>query len=114
MRRSQATTVSRWLVMPMARATRPWSASRPATSARVDADARPDLVRVVLHPAGARVVLGELAVGHVDHPGPVVDHQGPDPGGPGVDGDGHGGAGGHTRTVVTAPPRTAAVAAGLR
>ena len=34
-RRSQATTVSRWLVIPMARASRPASASRPATSSRV-------------------------------------------------------------------------------
>ena len=109
-RRSQATTVSRWLVMPMARATRPWSAQPTGHLVQGGAHGVPDLVGVVLHPAGAREVLGELAVGDVDHPGPVVHHQGPDPGGPGVDGDGHGGAGGHTRTVVTAgAPRTGAV-----
>ncbi len=66
-----------------------------------DAHGLPDLVGVVLDPSGSWVELGELAVGDVDHPGPIVDHQGPDPGGPGVDGDGHRGAWGHTRTVVT-------------
>ena len=67
-------------------------------------DGVPDLAGVVLHPPGARVVLGQFAIGDVHHPGPVVDHQCPNPGGTGVDGDGDGGAGGHRGTVL----RTAA------
>ena len=65
------------------------------------AHAGPDLGGVVFHPAGSGIVLGQLPVGHVDDLGPVVHDQGSDPGGPGIHGDGHGGAGGHTRTVVT-------------
>ena len=67
--RSQATTVSRWLVMPIA-----------ATSVRPDPrdhlDERgegrvPDLVGVVLDPAGTGEVLGELAVREGDRRGPA-------------------------------------------
>ena len=54
---------------------------------------RPDLARVVLDPAGPGEVLGELAIGHVGHPGPVVDDQGADAGGAGIDGDDLGHAG---------------------
>ena len=59
-RRSQATTVSRWLVMPMAATGA--APTRPTTSASVAATAVPDLVGVVLDPARLREVLGELAV----------------------------------------------------
>ena len=45
----------------------------------------PDLVGVVLHPARTGEVLGELAVGEVEHRPALVDHQGADPGGAGVD-----------------------------
>ncbi len=48
---------------------------------------RPDLVRIVLHPAGTGEVLGELGVGAVDYRAPGIHRQGPNPGGAGVDGD---------------------------
>ena len=48
-------------------------------------DGVPDLSGVVLDPPGAGVVLGELAVGQVDHLGLLVDHQGPHTRRPGVD-----------------------------
>ena len=56
-------------------------------------DEGPDLGGIVLDPARAREVLGELAVCGVDHPGSVVHHQGPHAGGAGVDGEHDGGAG---------------------
>ena len=66
--RSQATAVSRWLVMPRAATDDPGRRERdrrprPGWPAR-----RPDLVGVVLDPARAGEVLGELAVGEVDAP----------------------------------------------
>ena len=60
----------------------------------------PDFVGIVLHPPGSREVLGQLAVGHVDHRGPVVHHQRPYTGGAGIDGDGHRRSRGHGGTVV--------------
>ena len=102
-RRSQATTVSRWLVMPMARATR-LPVGQPSGHLGQGRPHRvPDLVGVVLDPARPGEVLGELAVGHVDDPSPLVHHQRPHPGGPGVDGDGDGRAGGHRRDCSDAP-----------
>ena len=52
----------------------------------------PDLGRIVLHPAGAREVLGQLPVGHVGHRSPLVDHEGTHAGRARIDGDdlGHG------------------------
>src|ERR1035437_6306435 len=49
---------------------------------------RPDLPGIVLHPSRTRKVLGELAMGTVDHNTPGIEHLGPDPGGTCVDGDG--------------------------
>ena len=98
--RSQATTVSRWLVTPIDRATRPASAESAGHLGQGVAHQAPDLVGVVLDPARAREVLGQLPVGDVHHPGLLVDDQGPDAGGAGVDGDADGGAGGHRGTVV--------------
>ena len=46
----------------------------------------PDLGGVVLDPPRAGEVLGDLPVGHVGHPGPLVDDQCPHPGRPGIDG----------------------------
>ena len=81
--------------MPTARATRPASAEPPGHLVEGVAHQLPDLGGVVLHPAGPGEVLGQFAVGDVDHPGPLVDDQGPDAGRAGVDGDGDGGAAGH-------------------
>ena len=62
---------------------------------------RPDLVGVVLHPAGPGEVLGQLAVGPVDLGTAPVEHLGPDAGGAGVDGDDHGVGGGHGGTIAS-------------
>ena len=53
----------------------------------------PDLGRVVLDPARPGEVLGQLPVGDVGDPGPLVDDQGPYAGRARIDGDdlGHGG-----------------------
>ena len=59
--RFQATTVSRWLVMPIAATVSP-APTRSTTSASVGRHRCPDLVGVVLDPAGLREVLGELPV----------------------------------------------------
>ena len=86
--RSQATTVSRWLVTPMD-AHHPTGVGQPTGHlAEGVAHGPPDLGGVVLHPARAGEVLGQLPVGDVDHRGPLVDHEGPDAGRAGVDGDG--------------------------
>ena len=58
-------------------------------------DGVPDLVGVVLHPARAGEVLGELAVHDVGDPGAGIDGEGPDAGGAGIDGDDDGGVGRH-------------------
>ncbi len=50
-------------------------------------DGAPDLVGVVLDPAGLRVVLAELLVGRGDRAAAVVDRTAAHPGGAGVDGD---------------------------
>ena len=63
------------------------SARRPPTSARVARDGVPDLGGVVLDPAGAGEVLGQLPVGDVDDPGLLVDGQGAHPGRARIDGD---------------------------
>ena len=79
-RRSQATTVSRWLVMPMARATRP--AGRPAGRPPRPAWPGPAVqisVGVVLDPARPGVVLGELAGRPRRPPGPGRPPPGPGP-----------------------------------
>ena len=47
----------------------------------------PDFRGVVLDPAGAGEVLGQLPVGDVAHPLLLVDGEGPDPGRAGIDGD---------------------------
>ena len=60
-RRSQTTTVSRWLVMP--RAATGCSRQPAEHLGQVARDRRPDLVGVVLDPARAGEVLGELPVG---------------------------------------------------
>ena len=54
-------------------------------------DGVPDLVGVVLDPAGTREVLGELAVRRRARPAVGVDGHGADAGGAGIDGehDGH-------------------------
>ena len=49
-------------------------------------DGLPYLDRVVFDPARPGEVLGDLPIGHIDHPGPLVDHQSADAGGAGVDG----------------------------
>jgi hypothetical protein len=56
-------------------------------------DRVPDFTGVVLDPAGAREVLGQLPVRQVNHPGLRVDGERTDPGRAGIDGDddpGHG------------------------
>ena len=58
-RRSHSTTVSRWLVMPIAATG--WS-SVARSSRQGGGHGRPDLFRVVLHPTGTREVLRELPV----------------------------------------------------
>ncbi len=60
---SQATTVSRWLVIPIASRLRRIGRRRRAPAAATRLGHLPDLVRVVLDPARPREVLGELAVG---------------------------------------------------
>ena len=100
-RRSQATTVSRWLVMPMARTTRSWSFSRPPTSVEGGTDLEPDLVRILFDPSGPGVMGGQLGIGLVDDPGSLVDDERPHAGGPGVHGDSHQRRGGHGRTVAS-------------
>ena len=92
-RRSQATTVSRWLVMPDGPGHPAGVGQAAGHLVQGVAHQAPDLVGVVLDPAGPGEVLGQLPVGDVDHPGPLVDDQGPDAGGAGVDGDADGGAG---------------------
>ena len=62
---------------------------------------RPDLVRVVLDPAGPGEVLGQLAVGPVDLGAAPVEDLGADAGGAGVDGDDHGVGGGHGGTIAS-------------
>ncbi len=62
----------------------------------------PDLVGIVLHPTGLGEVLGELAVGEVDHPRPLVDDERPHPGGAGVDRHRHRCPRGHGWTVPSA------------
>ena len=83
--RFQATTVSRWFVMPIA-PTRSRPTSRDDVVEGLD-DGRPDLLRIVFDPAGFGVVLRELAVRRnrrcvADEHGPT-----PDAGRTGVDGD---------------------------
>ena len=85
-RRSHTTTVSRWLVMPIA-ATGSLELARPR-SASVACDAVPDLVGVVLDPPGLREVLRELAVArHVVVAAVGEDGPAAHAGGAGVDGD---------------------------
>jgi hypothetical protein len=50
---------------------------------------RPDLLRVVLHPAGPREVLIELAVRAADRPPALVEHDAGRARGPLVDGEDH-------------------------
>ena len=100
MSRSQTTVVSRWLVMPMA-ATGPSSSS--TTWAEGGGDGLPDLLGVVLDPAGPGEVLRELPVGHGDRAALLVDGQGPHPGRAGIDGDDRGHA--EHRSVERSPPR---------
>ena len=71
----------------MAATVRPASARRPPTSANVAHTASQISVGLVLDPSRAGEVLGELAVGHVDHPGLLVDDERPHAGRPGIDGD---------------------------
>ena len=83
--RSHATTVSRWLVIPIA-------ATDAGAGSLDDLDQRrpsgiPDLDRVVLDPAGAREVLGELAVRRDAGRAVDRDRTAADPGRAGVDGD---------------------------
>ena len=89
-RRSQATTVSRWLVIPMAATVWPASARRRASSASVAPTAAADLVGVVLHPTGPGEVLRQLPVRKPEWPARLVHGEAAHPGGPCVDGD-HGG-----------------------
>jgi hypothetical protein len=49
-------------------------------------DGLPDLGGIVLDPPRSGEVLGQLPVGDVDDLGPLVDHEGPDTGGAGIDG----------------------------
>ncbi len=69
-------------------------------------DRVPDLLRVVLDPARAGEVLGELPVGHVGDPALPVEGEGADAGGAGVDGD----HGGHRRPTLIGAPRDIGVA----
>jgi hypothetical protein len=64
-----------------------------------DGDDRvPDLLGVVLHPAGPGKVLGELLVAVAERRARLVDGKGADPGGAGVDGDHHA----HFRNLISA------------
>ncbi len=74
-------------------------------------DRIPDLLRTVLDPARAGEVLGELPVGHVGDPAPLVDGDGADAGGAGVDGD-HGGHRG--LTLIGAPQDIGVAGSGRR
>ena len=73
--RSQTTVVSRWFVIPIAARSR---AAIPASASAVlggEDDARPDLLRVVLDPAGHREVLGDLAVAAAERSQLLVDDE---------------------------------------
>ncbi len=85
--RSNATRVSRWLVMPMAATVPPRIGEAASHLGQGGAHGLPDLDRIVLDPPRAREILGELPVGHVDHPRLFVDDESPHPGRPGIDGD---------------------------
>ncbi len=60
---SQATTVSRWLVMPIASSSPPWMPASTIASTATRRRHLPDFSGVVLDPAGPREVLLELRVG---------------------------------------------------
>ena len=92
--RSQTTVVSRWFVMPMAAMSR---GCRCGAAERLDGDGelrRPDLLRVVLDPAGLREDLRELLLGHADDGAGVVEDDGAGTRGALVEGEhvGHGDA----------------------
>jgi hypothetical protein len=72
--RSHSTTVSRWLVTPMAATSLARAPARASASSRTGELSRPDLVGVVLDPARLREDLAELllAAGH-RHAGLVED-----------------------------------------
>ena len=65
--RSQTSAVSRWLVMPMAAIGAGFGAGRCSASRAVASVVRPEVLGVVLDPAGLRVVLGELALRDGQH-----------------------------------------------
>ena len=83
-RRSHATTVSRWSVMPMAAI---GSSSRPASSASVAWTAVQISAASCSTQPGLREVLGELAVGEAGRGAVVAHGEGAHAGGAGVDGD---------------------------
>ncbi len=90
--RLHATIVSRWLVMPMAAGA---SSSAGGHLGQRGLDRLPDLGGVVFDPPGPGEVLGELPVGPADGSAVLVDGNGANAGGAGIDGedDGHGAAG---------------------
>ena len=97
--RSKATRVSRWLVMPMAATVSPALGQAGADLGQGGPHGAPDLGGVVLDPAGAGEVLGQLPVGDVGDPGLLVDDQGAHAGRARIDGDDDLGHGGLTLTV---------------
>ena len=73
--RSQSSVVSRWLVIPIAsRSAAPAPASSRAAAAARE-HALPDLLRVVLDPAGPRKVLRQLAVAAAGNLQRLVDDE---------------------------------------
>ncbi len=77
--RSQTTTVSRWLVMPIAATVSPSSAMRGRDLAERLEGGRPDVVGVVLDPARSWEVLRELPVGPAANGRPARRPRAPGP-----------------------------------
>ncbi len=75
--RSQTSTVSRWLVMPIATGSAP-AAAIAARGGR--ANAGEDLEAVVLHPAGLRKILRDFPVAAAGDAAVLPDHQAGDAG----------------------------------